>query len=101
MSVDDVLRQLQRLQWEIYEVIKPGVVTAEALQEATKSLSRAVEAVEALTRDLKHLSSQTQRLPFRLGYRTTRHPIWGVDSAGVLRRILTTADGKLVVATSP
>jgi len=99
MSIADVLMQLQRLQWEIYEAIKPGVVTAEAMREATASLSKAIETVETLIRQIQQLhqlqlQSRTQRLAY--GYQTTRHPIWGVDPKGVLRRILTTEDGKLV-----
>jgi len=97
MSIADVLMQLQRLQWEIYEAIKPGVVTAEAMREATSQLGEAVKAVQQLSQELKRLSLATPRHLRRLGYQTTRHPIWGVDSAGVLRKILTSPNGNLDV----
>ena len=49
MSVADVLKQLQRLEIEIYEVIKPGVVTADALRETA-------EALEKVTREALHVA---------------------------------------------
>jgi len=96
MSLADVYKQLQRLQWEIYEAIKPGVVTAEAMREATSQLGEAVEAVLQLSRELRRLSHAGPKLLRRFGYQTARRAIWGVDSEGVLRRVLTTRDGKLV-----
>jgi len=96
MSLADVLNQLQRLEWEIYEAIKPGVVTAEALREATSKLGEAVEAVLQLSQELRRLSLSNPSRLRPLGYQTTRRAIWGVDSEGVLRRVLTTRDGKLV-----
>jgi len=55
LSIEDVLKQLQRLQWEIYEAIKPGVVTAEALREATEALKQAADAARTAAEQLARL----------------------------------------------
>jgi len=55
LSIEDVLKQLQRLQWEIYEAIKPGVVTAEALRETTEALKQAADAARTAAEQLARL----------------------------------------------
>jgi len=48
MEAAEVLHALRRLEWELYETIKPGVVTAEAMKELMETLQNvAYELTEA------------------------------------------------------
>jgi len=55
LSIEDVLKQLQRLEWMIWEGVKPGIVTAESLKQASEALQKVSEemmrAAERLVED--------------------------------------------------
>jgi len=63
LSVEEVLKQLRNLQWEIYEVIKPAAEASEGLIKATQALKQLVS--EALESASSLASSRRESLPPR------------------------------------
>jgi len=58
MSVADVLKQLQRLQWEIYEVIKPSAEASQSLREAAEALTKVTKEALAIATHLAEHSGK-------------------------------------------